>query len=393
MNPAILYGHLTTISKTIGQRPTGSLANRQVMEYIGKFLECLEYPVTYQLFNCLDWSVQNVSCSCAGRKFQVIANPYSPPCNVTASWVFLKNIEELRGSDLTGTIAVLSGELVNEPLMPKNFPFYQPVEHQEIIRLLEEKKPDAVLFVCSGDVVTPLCIDGDFLIPSGTMDLSKCSPLFEHHHDPLNLIIETDSSQTRAANVMCQIPGQGKKIILCAHFDSKYYTPGALDNASGVAALMVLADRLRRSPPPVPLEFVFFNGEECYNIPGEMAYFDAGEMSPETVRLAINIDGIGLSGYLSSIAYFSCPPDIEIRSEEARKKYTGVTRVDPWPQGDHMIFALKDIPAIAFSTSVDWVVIEKIIHTPSDTMDRLDIGRIMHTVDAIDAIVRNIAGS
>lgn len=391
MNTATIFGHLKTLYKTIGTRPVGSLPNRQAMEYIGKYLECLGYPVKYQLFSCNDWNVNQVSCRVSGQEFTLVVNPFSPSCALHAPVLPLQTIDDLRGANMTDKIAVLYGDLAGESLMPKKFPFFQSESHREIIGLFEEKKPGAIIFIAETDFPVPLIIDGDFSIPSGTMSGKDRTLLLKHPGEIMELSIKTESYPARAANVICKTPGEGKKILLCAHFDTKYYTPGALDNSSGVAALMVLADRLRRSAPKIPIEFVFFNGEECYNIPGEMAWLSSEEVSPETILFAVNIDGIGLKGHLSSIAYFSCPAEMESVLEETRSRYPGLVKADPWPQGDHMMFALKKIPTIACTTSAGFEEVERIIHTPSDTMDNLDIGRIMVTIDAIEALIRKIS--
>jgi Zn-dependent M28 family amino/carboxypeptidase len=44
--------------------------------------------------------------------------------------------------------------------------------------------------------------------------------------------------------------------LIAAHYDSVPGTPGADDNASAVAVMLTLAERLRR--PPVPLRFAAF---------------------------------------------------------------------------------------------------------------------------------------
>lgn len=391
MNPATLYGHLKTICKTIGERPTGTLANRQVMEYIGRHLECLGYPVTYQLFDCKEWNVSRASLQSGDQNICVYANPYSPSCDLTTSVQIIRTLEELRYSDVSDTIVMITGDLSQTPLMPKNFPFFNLESHQEIIRLLEEKNPHAVIFTYPGKELTPILIDGDFSLPSVTISESDIPYLLDHSGTSIHLSIDSETTPSRAANVLCQIPGEGKKIVLCAHFDTKYYTPGALDNASGVAALLVLVDRLRRGPPKNNIEFVFLNGEECYNAPGEMAYLSSDSVNLQAIGLVINLDGIGLCGNPSSVAYFSMPHTYEAVAEETRKKYPGVVRVDPWPEGDHMIFAQKNIPSIAFSTAAEGNVMKNIIHTSLDTMDRLDIGKIMHTIDAIEATVRKLS--
>lgn len=392
MRHQTLLTHLKTFVHTIGERPTGSLSNRKAMEYIGQELEKFGYPVMYQFFDCKDWNLLHVSCTMNGTALPVVVNPYSPACSVNGSCVAVGSIKELRGADLSGKIAVLSGALSKEPLMPKNFEFYQPETDQEIIRLLEEKGPLAVLFVCPGKQVIPVIVDGDFLLPSVTVGSDTGALITRDPSSLLALTIDTNTDHTRAANVIAKTSGySGKKVVLCAHFDTKYYTPGALDNATGVAALLLLAERFKGAPPGIQVEFVFFNGEECYSIPGEMTYFNSCPDCLTDTVLAINVDGIGMRGHGSSIAYFSCPIGIEEAAERARRRYPVLELVDPWPQGDHMIFSLKGIPAIAISTRADWPEIEAVIHTEADTMDGVDIVKILQTVDAVEAMVREIA--
>jgi len=69
---------------------------------------------------------------------------------------------------LSSKIAVLYGELGKEPLMPKNFVFWNPDEHKQIVALLEEKKP-----LCGGDVE----------VASSSLVIRSSS--FEAAHNPL----------------------------------------------------------------------------------------------------------------------------------------------------------------------------------------------------------------
>lgn len=66
-------------------------------------------------------------------------------------------------------------------------------------------------------------------------------------------------------NVVADLPGrEGRRrpLLLGAHFDANAGTPGADDNASGVAALLGAAQALARCPPVRPIRFVGFNLEE-----------------------------------------------------------------------------------------------------------------------------------
>jgi Zn-dependent M28 family amino/carboxypeptidase len=89
----------------------------------------------------------------------------------------------------------------------------------------------------------------------------------------------TDSSLGRPlelTNVIARFgPADAPGIVLCAHWDSRAWAdqdpdpafrllpvPGANDGASGVAVLLEIAELMRRRPPPLPVDLVFFDGED-----------------------------------------------------------------------------------------------------------------------------------
>ncbi len=68
-------------------------------------------------------------------------------------------------------------------------------------------------------------------------------------------------------NVIARLPGltqPGQIFVIGAHFDTVYGTPGADDNASGVAAVLEIARSLSGIRLPFTVEFVAFTLEETY---------------------------------------------------------------------------------------------------------------------------------
>ena len=57
-------------------------------------------------------------------------------------------------------------------------------------------------------------------------------------------------------------PTEGPLLVIGAHYDACGQTPGADDNASGVAALLELTRLLARDPPSQPVELVAYTLEE-----------------------------------------------------------------------------------------------------------------------------------
>ena len=84
-------------------------------------------------------------------------------------------------------------------------------------------------------------------------------------------------------------------IVLCAHYDhlgsigNKTYYPGAHDNASGVAALIDIANYFSKKPHKYSIAFLFFCGEEAGLIGS--GYFVKHPLIPlDKIKALINID-------------------------------------------------------------------------------------------------------
>ena len=74
---------------------------------------------------------------------------------------------------------------------------------------------------------------------------------------------EVDHAGRRLVNLIAERPGDGRWVVVCAHLDTLPHTPGANDNASGVAVLLHLAERFRDVPLSGPgLRLVITTGEE-----------------------------------------------------------------------------------------------------------------------------------
>ena len=65
---------------------------------------------------------------------------------------------------------------------------------------------------------------------------------------------------------------------------------------------------------------------------------------------------------------------------ERAKTITGIEKIEPWPMGDHMIFAVCGIPAIAVTASNIFNLIDTIIHTRDDNMMNIDFGILENAV-------------
>lgn len=86
-------------------------------------------------------------------------------------------------------------------------------------------------------------------------------------------------------------------VVIGAHYDSVFGAPGANDNASGVAALLALAHKLRGSAPARTVRFVAFANEEPpYFLSWEMGsrqYARAAKQQDEKIVAMLSLETIG----------------------------------------------------------------------------------------------------
>jgi hypothetical protein len=146
--------------------------------------------------------------------------------------------------------------------------------------------------------------------------LNAAADFIEDSFSRAGLRTRRDSYETRGQpchNVEAEIPGDRPEIIVIgAHYDSVFGSPGANDNGSGAAAVLALAQRFaareteRSSPQQTPnktLRFVAFVNEEP-------PYFLSGEMGSQVYARRCKERGDKISAMISleTIGYFSDAP-------------------------------------------------------------------------------------
>jgi len=382
---------LKELCVNIGERPVGSRSNQKAQTFIGSLFRDQGYEVEYQEFDCLDWSGQDISLSIDDRFVPAAISPYSLPCEVQSESVPIDSLSALETSDIRGRIAVLYGELTREAIMPKAFRFWNPEEHQAIVHLLESKAPAALVTISFQEKrATPILEDGDFDIPAAVVS-KKDGELVLSLPGQIALKIVSARHPSRGANVIARKPGRAgeQKIVFSAHMDTKPGTPGALDNASGVATLLTLGQLLSNRGFDFGLEFVTFNGEDYYSNVGEVAYLEAFQPEFQNILLNINCDGVGLQHSKTGIAYMECPDPIISVCEQARARFDGITIMEPWYQGDHMLFVMNQVPALAISSPDAIVLLETVIHTEKDTVDLVEPASILRAAQFLAQVVED----
>lgn len=385
--------YLKSLCLDIPSRLVGSEGNQQATRFfqdvVGKFgwdVEATEFPA-------MDWGEDGADLIVNGNSFEVFPSPYSKGISLNAELVAAGSLQELKDSDPAGKLLLLHGSLAREQLMPKNFIFYNPQEHQEIISCLEEKSPGAILCATSFDGAVaggvypfPLIEDGDFQIPSVYLTDVEGEKLIKEEGNYGHLDSRAWRKDSTGVNLVAKKGSVAdRRILISAHIDAKVGTPGAIDNGTGVVVLLLLAELFKdyRSGPMI--ELVPFNGEDYYSVPGQMVYLDQNQGRFGEFLININIDGAGYHQGPSGFSPFNLSDEIKVKLDKVLAGSEVLVEGDPWVQGDHSIFIQQGVPAIAVSS--DWFIknisTQKITHTPEDHPDIVNHQRVVEIALAI----------
>jgi aminopeptidase YwaD len=392
--------YLQILCNQISDRSVGSDGNREATRYFESLASSLEWQTEIQEFGAMDWIDGGATLHGETDSFQVFVSPYSLGCEANAQLTCVSNIEELEQSNITGKILLLHGDIAKEQLMPKNFVFYNPEEHQHIISWLEKGEPLAIICatdrnasLAGGVYPFPLIEDGDFNIPSVFMTEEEGSRLVLYAGKTVTLNSKSTRLSSKGCNVIARKGNRpGRRIVITAHIDAKKGIPGALDNGSGVVVMLLLAELLGNYDGNRQIELVALNGEDYYAVPGQMQYLTQNQGQFHEILLNINIDGAGYKDGGTAFSFYDLPEEVENQAKEVINLYGGITVGSPWVQGDHSIFIQNGCPAMAVSSQwfTDHIDSQEITHTPKDNLDIVDPHKLVEIAQALDTFIRRI---
>ncbi len=392
--------YLKTLCVDISERCVGSNGNRQATYFFEKELLLRDWETEMVEFEAIDWVENGATLKSDEENFNVLVSPYSLGFRGEGELIPASTIEELSKINAKNKIIFLFGEIAREQLMPKNFVFYNPEEHQKIISILENSGAKAIVSATGRNVALaggvypfPLIEDGDFDIPSVYMTEEEGLKLIPK----IGKIVFLDSLSKR-------IPGRGYnvigkkgnnnslKIVVTAHIDAKKGTPGAIDNATGVIVLLLLSDLLKDYNGNRLIKIIAFNGEDYYAVPGQINYISTNKNNFNKILLNINIDGAGYKEGLSAFSLFNLPDEILQVTKNVINQYSGITEGIQWLQGDHSIFLQFGVPAIAVSSKwfIDNIGDQDITHTRKDNIEIVDCNKIVEISQALNTLIRSI---
>jgi hypothetical protein len=225
-----------------------------------------------------------------------------------------------------------------------------------------------------------------------------------------------------ARNLAVEVTGTGSDaeiVLVGAHYDTVCASPGADDNASGLAAVLELARLLRGRRFERTVRLVFFaNEEEPFHSIGQMGSQVAARASRrrgERIVAMISLESLGIFSDLPRTQAYPWPLGLFYPDRGDFLAFVGDSRSRPLVRAALASFrrharlpsegvaAPAWLPGIAWSDHASywpWPAImitdtapfrSRVYHTPADLPEALSIGRLARATVALAAVVADLA--
>jgi len=253
------------------ERPLGSDGNNEVINLLNKEFNELNYKTLELPINCSKWESGNSFIEQNNRKIEILPSPFSKELKGIFPLKYVSTLSELKSIKDYNGILVFKDELTKATLMPNNFPFYFPDEDKLIYEIIGGINPKGIITISGQDPVSglypfPIFEDINFQVPSAySANLDNIS-----ENDKILIEINSKTNKVNSKQVIYTNEGLSKDVVLIsAHMDSKYFTDGAIDNASGIYTLYEIAKSIKHKNYNFSIEIVPFNGEDSPEVSGQ----------------------------------------------------------------------------------------------------------------------------
>ncbi len=355
---------IQTLAGEIGARTAGSVASRDAAAAVGEALAEAGVETHLQPFTFLGCEVGAPELTIEGTQWEAGPCAYAPATG--SEWV-------------SGVIVCVGEQAVRRPDFVTPVFAIEDGGGREVGRIYVNERGPAI------PISAPHALVGPPALTIGKDDGVKLAGMLGASAKMRT--VGDLVPQSADVNVVGAMAGRSTEaIVLGAHFDSVWRSPGAIDNASGIEGVRRIVERLRDTDWTRSVVVCSFGAEEL-GLLGASHFVSQARLTDELTRIVgmVNLDCIARGPKLEIIA----------ATEELRELAKTVAQplisderypvnIGPnLPGSDHWPFSQADIPTIAitFHSYPEY-------HTPDDTAELVDVGRFE---DACDLAYRLVA--
>ncbi|MGQ0542199.1 MAG: M28 family metallopeptidase [Blastocatellia bacterium] len=216
--------------------------------------------------------------------------------------------------------------------------------------------------------------------------------------------------EIKGSNIIATIPNTKSKrtIMIGAHYDRVAVGSGAIDNASGSAAVLELLRAFKANPVKNVAVVAGFWDQEEVGLVGSREFVKSREKGG-LPNIYINFDVYGAG---DTIWLWTADENAEFAkgfSKAAKDAKFGFLVSREYPPSDHRSFAVPGVESFSFSLGpaneaaniikvlkgeqIDQANFPKVlqtIHTPNDTTDKIDANAVIRSLKVVEAAIRTL---
>jgi aminopeptidase YwaD len=155
--------------------------------------------------------------------------------------------------------------------------------------------------------------------------------------------------------------------------------------------LLLLAELLADYVGNLGIEMVAMNGEDYFSNPGEQQWLAHNAGRFDDILLGINVDDVGYHKGRVAYSLYDCPAEIDRTVRQVLGGYPALVEGPPWYQGDHSIWLINRVPAVALTSEELAELMAEITHTPRDTVDIVDPARLVEVAQALYNLLQRLS--
>lgn len=255
----------------------------------------------------------------------------------------------------------------------------------------------------------------------------KAIAYIEHEFSGMNLEVERQNIEYDGKvmpNLIVEIKGKKRPdeiVVVGGHYDTVNNTPGADDNATGVAAMLELARAFARRQPDRTIRFIAFANEEhpggTWDQMGSYAYAKRCRERNENVVGMLSLEMLGVYSdepgsqhypspfnlFYPTVANFlafvgnsqgrsfvrRCVATFRRHAKLASEGVAAPSFVKDAGRSDHWSFWQHGYDGVMVTDTSNFRY--PLYHTPKDTVDRLDFTRMTLAVDGIMHVIEDLS--
>ncbi len=239
--------------------------------------------------------------------------------------------------------------------------------------------------------------------PTGSEELEFVGEYIYEELENTNLPVEYiawSNKKYSGKNIVATLQGIGKTdsiIIVCAHYDTIEISPGADDDGSGVAIVLMLAEIMSNYSFNTTIKFILFSGEE-QGLLGSSVYAKNAQKNNDNIIGVLALDKVGYATTIeegNKVLHHTNEESnwmVNISTEMANKYYDYIKlEVLCWPEdpaSDHIAFVKEGFHGTDFVR----YAINPYYHTSEDKIEHMNITYLTKVCNLTIATVSKMAG-